>query len=158
MQKSYDEGVTDEFIKPLVLTDDAGEPLAKIKEGDVVIFFNCFFFIIFLAPDLTARFFFASFSELIRRNASLGVSSFGFNATFLAAIATASAKWILLISSIPMLVLVWWHYLLHTDNWDDDILWKQQSNKNIDGACRQCMQKKRGKIRGKLSGGRVKYY
>ncbi|WP_090293604.1 2,3-bisphosphoglycerate-independent phosphoglycerate mutase [Flagellimonas zhangzhouensis] len=40
MQKSYDEGVTDEFIKPLVLTDANNEPLAKIAEGDVVIFFN----------------------------------------------------------------------------------------------------------------------
>ncbi|MEC7264965.1 MAG: 2,3-bisphosphoglycerate-independent phosphoglycerate mutase [Bacteroidota bacterium] len=40
MQKSYDEGVTDEFVKPLVLTDSSGEPLAQIKEGDVVIFFN----------------------------------------------------------------------------------------------------------------------
>ncbi|GLU42485.1 2,3-bisphosphoglycerate-independent phosphoglycerate mutase [Allomuricauda sp. NBRC 101325] len=40
MQKSYDEGVTDEFIKPLVLTDAHNEPLAKIAEGDVVIFFN----------------------------------------------------------------------------------------------------------------------
>ncbi|NAY92464.1 2,3-bisphosphoglycerate-independent phosphoglycerate mutase [Muricauda sp. JGD-17] len=39
-QGSYDEGVTDEFIKPLVLIDTQGEPIAKIKEGDVVIFFN----------------------------------------------------------------------------------------------------------------------
>jgi 2,3-bisphosphoglycerate-independent phosphoglycerate mutase len=40
MQKSYDEGVTDEFIKPLVITDANNEPLAKIKDGDVIIFFN----------------------------------------------------------------------------------------------------------------------
>jgi 2,3-bisphosphoglycerate-independent phosphoglycerate mutase len=40
MQKSYDEGVTDEFIKPLVITDSNNEPLAKIKDGDVIIFFN----------------------------------------------------------------------------------------------------------------------
>lgn len=40
MQKSYDEGVTDEFIKPLVLTDALAQPLAKIQPGDVVIFFN----------------------------------------------------------------------------------------------------------------------
>ncbi len=39
-QESYDEGITDEFIKPLVMTDGQGEPLTKIKEGDVVIFFN----------------------------------------------------------------------------------------------------------------------
>ncbi len=40
IQKSYDQGVTDEFIKPLVLTDTASNPLAKIENGDVVIFFN----------------------------------------------------------------------------------------------------------------------
>lgn len=40
MQKSYDGGVTDEFIKPLVLTDSNNEPLAKIKDGDVIVFFN----------------------------------------------------------------------------------------------------------------------
>lgn len=36
MQESYDEGVTDEFIKPIVNADVDG----TIKEGDVVIFFN----------------------------------------------------------------------------------------------------------------------
>lgn len=40
MQKSYDEGVTDEFIKPLIMTDGENTPLAKINQGDVVIFFN----------------------------------------------------------------------------------------------------------------------
>ncbi|WP_288211256.1 2,3-bisphosphoglycerate-independent phosphoglycerate mutase, partial [Bacteroides clarus] len=36
MQESYDEGVTDEFIKPIVNAGCDG----TIKEGDVVIFFN----------------------------------------------------------------------------------------------------------------------
>ncbi|MCL1942488.1 MAG: 2,3-bisphosphoglycerate-independent phosphoglycerate mutase [Candidatus Azobacteroides sp.] len=40
VQKSYDEGITDEFIKPIVHVDEAGKPLAVIQEGDVVIFFN----------------------------------------------------------------------------------------------------------------------
>jgi 2,3-bisphosphoglycerate-independent phosphoglycerate mutase len=40
MQTSYDEGVTDEFIKPIVAVDAEGKPLAKIESGDVVIFFN----------------------------------------------------------------------------------------------------------------------
>jgi 2,3-bisphosphoglycerate-independent phosphoglycerate mutase len=40
IQKSYDEGVTDEFLKPLVMTDDKGVPLTTISEGDVIIFFN----------------------------------------------------------------------------------------------------------------------
>ncbi|NEV93069.1 2,3-bisphosphoglycerate-independent phosphoglycerate mutase [Psychroflexus sp. YR1-1] len=39
LQKSYDDGVSDEFIKPIAITSD-GEPIAKIEEGDVVIFFN----------------------------------------------------------------------------------------------------------------------
>ena len=36
MQESYDEGVTDEFVKPIVNANVDG----RIKEGDVVIFFN----------------------------------------------------------------------------------------------------------------------
>jgi len=40
MQSSYDAGVTDEFIKATVHVDVNGRPLAKIEEGDVVIFFN----------------------------------------------------------------------------------------------------------------------
>ena len=36
MQESYDEGVTDEFIKPIVNANFDG----TIKEGDVVVFFN----------------------------------------------------------------------------------------------------------------------
>ena len=36
MQESYDADVTDEFIKPIVNTTCDG----RIKEGDVVIFFN----------------------------------------------------------------------------------------------------------------------
>lgn len=39
MQESYDEGVTDEFIKPIVHVEN-GKPVATIEEGDVVIFFN----------------------------------------------------------------------------------------------------------------------
>lgn len=40
MQTSYDEGITDEFIKPIVAVDVNGKPLATIEAGDVVIFFN----------------------------------------------------------------------------------------------------------------------
>jgi len=40
MQKSYDEGVTDEFVKPTVITDGEGKPLSLVKPGDSVIFFN----------------------------------------------------------------------------------------------------------------------
>ncbi|WP_053990197.1 2,3-bisphosphoglycerate-independent phosphoglycerate mutase [Mangrovimonas sp. TPBH4] len=37
---SYENDVTDEFIKPIIATNDAGEPIAKIQDGDVIIFFN----------------------------------------------------------------------------------------------------------------------
>lgn len=40
IQKSYDAGVTDEFILPAVITNSKNEPLAKITADDVVICFN----------------------------------------------------------------------------------------------------------------------
>ncbi len=39
IQESYNNNVTDEFIKPLILTEN-DTPIATIKEDDVVIFFN----------------------------------------------------------------------------------------------------------------------
>lgn len=40
VQQSYDNDVTDEFIKPIVVADESLKPRAIIKEDDVVIFFN----------------------------------------------------------------------------------------------------------------------
>ncbi|WP_179374488.1 2,3-bisphosphoglycerate-independent phosphoglycerate mutase [Winogradskyella wichelsiae] len=40
IKDNYENDVTDEFIKPLIATDKNNEPLATIKEDDVVIFFN----------------------------------------------------------------------------------------------------------------------
>ncbi|WP_068473875.1 2,3-bisphosphoglycerate-independent phosphoglycerate mutase [Saccharicrinis aurantiacus] len=40
IQASYDADVTDEFIKPIVKVDADGNPVAKIEEGDVIVFFN----------------------------------------------------------------------------------------------------------------------
>jgi 2,3-bisphosphoglycerate-independent phosphoglycerate mutase len=40
IQESYDEGVTDEFVMPIVVVDDAGKPVGNLQEGDVVVFFN----------------------------------------------------------------------------------------------------------------------
>lgn len=40
IQKSYDNDITDEFIKPIVMTNTDGTPIATVKEDDVVIFFN----------------------------------------------------------------------------------------------------------------------
>jgi 2,3-bisphosphoglycerate-independent phosphoglycerate mutase len=38
--KSYENGITDEFIKPIIIVNDELEPIATIKEDDVVICFN----------------------------------------------------------------------------------------------------------------------
>ena len=40
MQRSYDEGITDEFVKPIVRINENGEVVGRIKPNDVVIFFN----------------------------------------------------------------------------------------------------------------------
>jgi 2,3-bisphosphoglycerate-independent phosphoglycerate mutase len=40
VEQSYTSNVTDEFIKPTVIVDEAQQPLATIKDGDVVICFN----------------------------------------------------------------------------------------------------------------------
>jgi 2,3-bisphosphoglycerate-independent phosphoglycerate mutase len=38
--RSYDAGVTDEFIEPIVVVDPRGGPVGSIRDGDAVIFFN----------------------------------------------------------------------------------------------------------------------
>ncbi len=40
IEESYVQGVTDEFIKPIVRVDAEGKPVGLIREGDVVIGFN----------------------------------------------------------------------------------------------------------------------
>ena len=40
MQRSYDEGVTDEFVKPIVRIDENGEVIGRIKPNDLIIFYN----------------------------------------------------------------------------------------------------------------------
>lgn len=40
IQESYDENITDEFIKPIVRVDENNKPVAVIEEGDAVICFN----------------------------------------------------------------------------------------------------------------------
>ncbi len=39
MQENYDNDITDEFVQPIVATEN-GQPIAKIEADDVVIFFN----------------------------------------------------------------------------------------------------------------------
>ncbi|HQG77072.1 MAG TPA: 2,3-bisphosphoglycerate-independent phosphoglycerate mutase [Bacteroidales bacterium] len=40
MKSSYEAGITDEFMKPVVVVDENDEPVGKIKQGDVIVFFN----------------------------------------------------------------------------------------------------------------------
>ncbi len=40
VEESYQEGVTDEFILPIVHVDENGKPIGKIEPGDAVIFYN----------------------------------------------------------------------------------------------------------------------
>ncbi len=40
IQTNYDNDITDEFVKPLIVTNDNGEPVAKVQKDDVVIFYN----------------------------------------------------------------------------------------------------------------------
>lgn len=40
IKENYANDVTDEFIKPIIAVDENNKPLANIKDGDVIIFFN----------------------------------------------------------------------------------------------------------------------
>lgn len=40
LKQSYDNNITDEFVKPIVVTGEDGAPVAPIVEGDVVLCFN----------------------------------------------------------------------------------------------------------------------
>lgn len=40
LKKSYENGVTDEFIRPIIQVDQTGSPVGNIEEGDTVICFN----------------------------------------------------------------------------------------------------------------------
>ncbi|MFC0013645.1 MULTISPECIES: 2,3-bisphosphoglycerate-independent phosphoglycerate mutase [Allobacillus] len=40
VKAAYDEGVYDEFIKPIVILDDDGVPLSRVDNGDAIIFAN----------------------------------------------------------------------------------------------------------------------
>ena len=40
VRRSYERGVTDEFVEPVVITREDGSPVAKIEDGDSCIFYN----------------------------------------------------------------------------------------------------------------------
>ncbi|MDT5124020.1 MAG: 2,3-bisphosphoglycerate-independent phosphoglycerate mutase [Acidobacteriota bacterium] len=40
VKRSYERGLTDEFVEPIVIERETGEPVAIIEENDAIIFFN----------------------------------------------------------------------------------------------------------------------
>ena len=40
LRKRYGEGQTDEFVEPIVVVGDDGEPVGGVRDGDAVLFFN----------------------------------------------------------------------------------------------------------------------
>jgi 2,3-bisphosphoglycerate-independent phosphoglycerate mutase len=40
VQEAYDRGETDEFIKPIILQDNSGSPVATVRDNDIVLMFN----------------------------------------------------------------------------------------------------------------------
>ncbi|MCL2013343.1 MAG: 2,3-bisphosphoglycerate-independent phosphoglycerate mutase [Cystobacterineae bacterium] len=67
--QSYAEKVSDEFILPHVITHNNGEPIAKMEDGDVAIFFN---FRSDRARELTQALAFPSFAHFHRGPLRLG--------------------------------------------------------------------------------------
>ncbi len=62
---SYDEGLTDEFMLPAVITESDGEPIATIKPNDSIVFFN---FRPDRAREITHAFVDERFSKFERRS------------------------------------------------------------------------------------------
>ncbi len=65
--KSYEEGVTDEFVTPKVVTEN-GKPVAKIEKGDSIIFFN---FRPDRAREITRAFIMKDFDAFARKSGFL---------------------------------------------------------------------------------------
>ena len=63
---SHSAGVTDEFIKPVVIVDAHGAPVGPIRDGDSVVFFN---FRADRARQMTSALAFPSFDGFVRRDA-----------------------------------------------------------------------------------------
>jgi len=69
IRASYEAKVTDEFIVPTVVTTGNGEPVARIKDGDVCLFFN---FRADRARELTQALAFPAFKEFDRGGLRVG--------------------------------------------------------------------------------------
>ena len=74
VQTSYDAGVTDEFIEPIVKVDETGAPVGLVEDGDAVIFFN---FRPDRAREITRAFTDPDFEEFEHRKIS-GLTYVGF--------------------------------------------------------------------------------
>ncbi len=82
MQASYADGVTDEFLTPIVCTEADGTPIKRIEEGDSIIFFN---FRPDRAREITRAFIKADFDGFTRTKGFLAPTYVGFtqyDATF----------------------------------------------------------------------------
>lgn len=64
IQAAYKRGETDEFVKPIFLTDGLGNPLATVADDDAIIFFN---FRADRAREITRAFTDPAFAEFERR-------------------------------------------------------------------------------------------
>ncbi|MDQ3262070.1 MAG: 2,3-bisphosphoglycerate-independent phosphoglycerate mutase [Myxococcota bacterium] len=69
IRASYGEKVTDEFVIPTVIVDGQGDPVGRIRDGDVVFFFN---FRADRARELTRALAFEDFREFDRHGLKLG--------------------------------------------------------------------------------------
>jgi 2,3-bisphosphoglycerate-independent phosphoglycerate mutase len=69
MAASYASKVTDEFVEPTVITTGNGEPVARIADGDVVLFFN---FRADRAREMTRALAFTDFKDFDRGPLKLG--------------------------------------------------------------------------------------
>jgi 2,3-bisphosphoglycerate-independent phosphoglycerate mutase len=80
MRQSYQEKVTDEFVKPTVIVEN-DKPVGSIRDGDVVLFFN---FRADRARELTHALAFPTFKEFDRGGLALGryVCMTEYDATF----------------------------------------------------------------------------
>lgn len=89
INKSYEEGVTDEFVTPKVVVGEDGNPVGKIEEGDSIIFFN---FRPDRAREITRAFIMKEFDSFERKSGFLAPVYVGmtqYDATFAPYLETA---------------------------------------------------------------------
>jgi len=69
VRASYEQNITDEFMLPTVIVGDGSQPVGRIEEGDVALFFN---FRADRARELTSALAFLDFKEFERGSLRLG--------------------------------------------------------------------------------------